>query len=575
MNVLRLISLAFVSVFGLSLCFGPSGLAADVAPDLGTPFDLQGFVDDALARGEQRIVIPPGRHRVTPRDGHHLRLVNVAGVELIAEGAELVCTETTRALTFERCRDVTLRGLVIDYDPLPYTQGSITTLSADRRIVDITLFDGYPPAATSQFFKYEIFDAATRELKTPDYYGLALEVTGERTLRLTKPPDGTDNGEAPGDLIVIASTHAPGGDHPHAVMLDHCSGVTLEDVTLWSSNCFGFFDRHSDRTTYRRCRIDRRPPADDPVVRASCRLRSLNADAFHSKHAATGPQIIGCTAFYMGDDAVNICGDYHLVTEGSGARYRVLARDAFFTEGERLELFTHEGIRLPDTRVVRIESEGEITARERAWLADQPMDHRLRTAWSPRAYRITLEHEVALTPFSVIASTSRMGNGFRVVDSRFGHNCSRGLLIKASQGEITGNTVKHTQGHAIYLAPEYWWLESGNASDVRITRNTITGSQGIPIAILAMSPDGRRAAAGAHRNLTITGNTVRESVEPALLATSTAGLHLADNHLGPPSGSLPDWQQRDLGIHDHPHASVVLLDCTDVSNEATHLSISR
>jgi hypothetical protein len=461
-----------------------------------------------------------------------------------------------------------VRGLAIDYDPLPYTQGRITALSTDRRTVEITLFEGYPPARTSHFFKYEIFDSVTRELKTSDYFDLGFEITGERTLRLTKPSD-IDHGETAGDLIVIANAHLPGGvDHPHAVLLDQCANVTLEDMTVWASNCFGFLDRQCDRVIYRRCRIDRRPLDEDPVKRASARLRSLNADAFHSKHAATGPQIIGCTAFHMGDDAVNICGDYHLVTEGSGARYRVLARDAFFSEGERLELFTHEGLRLPDTRVIKIEPAGEMTRRERALLALQPLDHRLRNDWTPQAYHVTFERDVALTSFSVIASTSRMGNGFLVADCRFGRNRSRGILIKASQGEISGNTIEHTQGHAIYLAPEYWWLESGNASDVHITGNTIAGSRGIPLAVLAKAPAGQRAPAGAHRNLTITHNTVRDSVAPAILVTSTAGLHLAGNQLHAPTRTLPAWQRRALDLGGPSSESIVLQDCTGVSGGA-------
>jgi hypothetical protein len=30
-----------------------------------------------------------------------------------------------------RCTNVTVRGLTIDYDPLPYTQGRISAISAD------------------------------------------------------------------------------------------------------------------------------------------------------------------------------------------------------------------------------------------------------------------------------------------------------------------------------------------------------------------------------------------------------------------------------------------------------------
>jgi hypothetical protein len=58
-------------------------------------FDLQGFIDAKLASGERRIVIPPGRYRVAPRHGAHLRFQDLADVELIADGVEMICTNTS------------------------------------------------------------------------------------------------------------------------------------------------------------------------------------------------------------------------------------------------------------------------------------------------------------------------------------------------------------------------------------------------------------------------------------------------------------------------------------------------
>ena len=116
----------------LWLC-GPAAKAA--APGPGTPFDLQGFIDQEIKAGTQRIVVPPGRYRVTPKNRQHLVLRGLKDVQIIADGVEMICTETTRALTITRCTNVTVRGLVIDYDPLPFTQGRITGFSADKKVL--------------------------------------------------------------------------------------------------------------------------------------------------------------------------------------------------------------------------------------------------------------------------------------------------------------------------------------------------------------------------------------------------------------------------------------------------------
>ena len=138
--------------------------------DSGIDLDLQGFVDKAIQDGPQPIVIPPGRYRVTPRHRQHLVLQDLADVNIIADGVEMICTETTRALTISNCRNVTLRGLSIDYDPLPYTQGKIVKLSENNTVHDIELFDGYPRGNQVQDFKYEIFRPDTRTLRFGSYH---------------------------------------------------------------------------------------------------------------------------------------------------------------------------------------------------------------------------------------------------------------------------------------------------------------------------------------------------------------------------------------------------------------------
>ncbi len=81
----------------------------------GVPFDLQGFAGKEINSGKQSVVVPPGRYRVTPKSGQHLVLKNLKDIQIIADGVEMICTETTRALTIARCTNVTLRGQVIDY----------------------------------------------------------------------------------------------------------------------------------------------------------------------------------------------------------------------------------------------------------------------------------------------------------------------------------------------------------------------------------------------------------------------------------------------------------------------------
>jgi parallel beta-helix repeat protein len=161
------------------------------------------------------------------------------------------------------------------------------------------------------------------------------------------------------------------------------------------------------------------------------------------------------------------------------------------------------------------------------------MDAELKSARSAlnNAFTITIDRDVDLPMGSVICSAARIGNGFLVKDCDFGFNRSRGILIKASHGEVSGNWIDGSRMSAILVSPEYWWLEAGSSSDVRITKNCIHACGGIPICIEAAGGNGDIAPPGAHRDITITGNQITDCAMPGILVTSTAGLRLENNRL--------------------------------------------
>ncbi len=514
-----------------------------------------------------------------PRNREHLALRNVTGVEIIARNVEMICTETTRALTFEGCRNVTVRGLTIDYDPLPYTQGRIVTMSADKMSHEIELFDGYPGAEEVKPFKYEIFRPDTRTLRFGSYYGFKVEVLGPKRIRVTKGANYRRNPFKPeevGDIIAIGTAHAPGGSIPHAVYANRCAGLKLEDVSLYASNCFGFFETNCDGTTYLRCRVDRRPPETDLKERASPRIRSLNADAFHSKHAVKGPALIECVARFQGDDCINICGDYHMVTSCSGRGLRVLGKRGMNIEaGERVELLTYEGKRLPDARVATIERDGDINAVEKRFLSRQRMNDDIknnRHGSLAKAYRITLNRAVDLPMGSLVCSMRRTGNGFAVRNCDFGYNRSRGILIKASDGEVVGNKLTECWGEAIKVAPEYWWLESGSSNNVRIADNVIKRCRSIAVAVYAFGGPRNVAAAGAHNSISITGNTISDCPVPNILVTSTTGLKIEGNVCEPSeTRKLESWELHAFKLKPETLEPVMTVGCEgcEIGNNKT------
>ncbi len=422
-------------------------------------------VAEALAAGKKNITIPPGRYDARPREGTHLLLESLSDVTIDAAGAELVCTETTRAISIKYCTNLTVRGLTIDYDPLPFTQGRITEISADRRTHTIEIMDGFQPSETVIPFKYAIY-GPDGFLRYGNYYDYTLKPLPGNRLRVQLREPDKDGGEQVGDTAVISAQHLCGEELPHAVTIENSVGTAFEDMTIYASPCFGFYEEHSDDSLYKNCTIDRR----------AGRMHSLNADAFHSKFAKHGPQIIGCKAMWQGDDCVNICGAYHLVVRADGSVLRVLAKTSMDIEtGDGVELVTVDGIRLPDAKVLSVEPAGGITDAERQALRQLDLLPWVRD-YLEKAYTVRLDRIVELPHGSVIASTNRKGNGFAVMDCTFGNNRSRGILIKASDGTIRGNRIENAHMQAIKIAPEYEWLESGYSRNLDVMSNVVINS---------------------------------------------------------------------------------------------------
>jgi len=519
------------------------------------PLDLQAYVDASVKAGHKRIIIPPGRYRVQPKNGVHLRLKDLHDITIVADRVEMVCTQTTCAVSIEGCSGLTLKGMTIDYDPLPYSEGVIVALSPNRSEHTIELFDGYPPASAVRPSFYEIYRPDTRTLRCDTYTPTAVDVLAPKRIRVHRQGGSPHDPEQIGDLVAVGAESAPGGVVPHAVTLYRSSNTRLVDIRLWASNCFGFLENQCQGSTYLRCRIDRRPPADDPIKRGSPRLRSLNADAFHSIEAARGPQIVDCTAKFMGDDAVNIHGFYSMVTACKGPQLRVLHDGAAPAKGDRVELLTGEGARLPDAVVVESRPDADITPAERAYLIGLPMHEPYRKSGLTHGTVVVLDRSVDLPMGSLVAPIKMLGDGFLVKGCDFGFNRSRGMVIKASNGQVIGNRITGGWMAAVLVSPEAWWIEAGNSSHVLIAHNTISNCMRTPIVVESTSRFGKVAPAGAHTDIRIEDNTISDCPVPAIRVTSVRGLVLRGNRIsGSRSGTVQMEQCEQTEVSNNPDA---------------------
>jgi hypothetical protein len=180
-----------------------------------------------------------------------------------------------------------------------------------------------------------------------------------------------------------------------------------------------------------------------------------------------------------------------------------------------------------------------LTAEDKAFIRKLRIDERMRgdlLGDKVVLQKLILDREVKLAPGSAVCCPQRLGHGFAVKDCDFGDNRSRGILIKASKGEVSGNRITNSRMAAVLVSPEFWWMEAGMSSDVVIRDNMIMGSLESPIQIHARGGNRRILPAGAHRNISIINNRIQDCAWPLIHVTSTTGLTIKDNHLPEDSG---------------------------------------
>ena len=155
------------------------------AQDTPAPaLDVQALIDDALSHGKTEVDLPPGRYHVSTES---IKITGARGFTLSGPQTTLLFSTLTHyAVYATKCDTVSLKGIAIDFDPLSFTQGTITAISPDFRTIDVHIHDGYPRMSAPYRTNWvHIFDGTTREWKRgcPDLYS-RVEILSPDTARL-------------------------------------------------------------------------------------------------------------------------------------------------------------------------------------------------------------------------------------------------------------------------------------------------------------------------------------------------------------------------------------------------------
>lgn len=479
-------------------------------------------------------------------------------VAINGNGSTVICNRQSQAFNFVNCENVTFSDLYIEYDPPCSTQGTITAISGATW--DIEIHEGYPVdhLATG---RVQVYGKDTRELvrNYTTTSGNSLTKTGDRTLRLVV--NNPSPSVSPGDFVAL-DVVAEGNTSAHTIILNSCKHMRLNNIVVYDSNCFSFLEYDCEATRYYRCQVTRK--TDDPKYSVQ-RLRAGIADGIHSKFAKIGPTIEECTIEHSGDDCIAINGNFYPV-------YRV-------DEAEKCIYLLTTSSSLSEVRiktadhVVCVNNNGTVRGKALAEEVGRAVPSPTRTeidgcfgkltsVVSSGDYRygvkVKLDDWIEGTNVGdILYSNDRIGSGFKVINNRVGHNRSRAILIKASDGIISGNTIEGSGMSGIALAPEFYWMEAGCSSNVEIAGNTIRNcmfdanmnwtSQAGALVVVAQAPNGAIASPGTFDRIFIHDNVIEGCPRPCVMLTSIKTAYYYDNTIVPDL-DMVRTHGRDFGV---------------------------
>lgn len=516
-----------------SLFFALPLLAGTLA---AAPVELQQEIAAGISSGKKEIVLTQPEYR----SGRTVELKKLDGVTIDGNGARLVMTDLKHAVRLSNCRNVTVKNLTVDYDPLPFTQGVITSVSPDSRVVEFTIDKGYPdltgPYAVGRM---HLFTADGKEWKrdAADLYG-RTEIIDARhgRFRASKPEPAF----AAGDRVAL--NQRKNG----AFYLTGCGPVRFENITIHTCPSLGFCNRFSeggDELINVKLARGPRPAGADAE-----RLLSTCADGLNYAYIRRGPKLVNCDFSFMGDDSVNLHSValpiVQLLDSNTFDTLRPYKHEEFakvVRPGDRLRLLDPSDYSVIGEAVIRSfrpsprKYDRETLKKFYFNRGDGLKD------WT--AYEITLEPGGAPVKAGLFFDIPAIGaNGFEIRDSRFHDHRGRALRIMASDGVIENNRFERIKHAAITVGAEYgYWREAGWVENIQIRNNKIRDvgcnmmlqpdsyANGA-ISVFARLEDYSGTFKG-NRNITITGNSVDTCPAAGIFLFAADGVTLKDNRL--------------------------------------------
>jgi len=472
----------------------------------------------------------PGRYRcfggeALPGGRTHRPSIDVEkldNVTIDGQGATLVGRDIARLFVIRDSRNVTVKKLTVDWDPLPHTSGRVVKLLPAEHAFDIApLIPKDPPAGriTQGILAYN-----PERRRLADNGWEVYQTQGERDADPTRhTPEGNlrvfqaRGGRLPEIGWHVVVRHQVYGYD--AFVFQGCTDVLVEDVTVNAVPGMAVIGWGSRDLTIRRIK----------VVPATGGWMSATADAMHFG-ACRGQVTVEDSEFAgMGDDAINIHAMYGLATQRIDDRTLAVARarmNSYYDKARAIwdapapgDLLEYSGGDEP------LLAKGQLT------VAEARQDAKVQRT----IVKFTEPLPAEVGENTVLSNLSTTPS-IRIRRCHVHGNRARGMLLQSRDVLVEDCRFEDISGAGLHICTDAWeWWESLGTRDL-IVRNCTFRRCNFGVARRAAALDifsdlarGRQSAAGVHQRLHILDNTFEDNAGAAIHIGSADDVEVRGN----------------------------------------------
>jgi hypothetical protein len=437
--LLIIASIQYSSINGL--IFNVSNNGAYPNDNIDDTNSIQTTINQAIMNGPNNIVMfQAGTYDVSSS----FYISNAVNLTVMGQGQDvtnILGHVPTSIFTVISCQGIMITMLAIDFNPLPFTAGYVTTVNTNYLIVQIV-----PPhradvgQQVEALLRYDsnlmrpAIGPNTYEMYQTPPPNINTSLVGNGTLSV---PLGYPSSFAVGDAIIVRYAFVN-----HAFYANDVPDFTLQSITIYTAWYMGIFTLRTPRLNI----------IDYHVKRYNGRWMSTAADCMHFADSRQYINIYDSTCEGQGDDGLNVQAFYFSVLQVINSSALII-----------------QEYNWPETLNVGIGTNLEFSTSQQPFNAYSIATVASSSVYGANSRLFTFINSInASVGYWVCVSDTPL---LTIRNLTVANNRARGVLLETRNIHMTQSLFNRTSGPAVLIQPSLYWYEGPATRNMTLDYN--------------------------------------------------------------------------------------------------------